>query len=171
MECDGLGFCLSQCECSCADCCKCKLLISECECECNCDIETECNCLDYIVREICTCGHREHNGMCKPEKKCQYNCEPKLCPNDKNHDVFNKGSLHPEWVFACHGKNCYYCGLIYGHGFIHTNKNEECPVCYENKLMISLRCKHNLCWDCWSTICKSEKNIRSTCPLCRTKKW
>ena len=82
--------------------------------------------------------------------------------------------LYPEWFFGCHGGNCSYCGQLYGHGFVHTNEIKECPICYENKLMTSLRCKHELCWDCWSSICKSKEDVeetRASCPLCRRKKW
>ncbi len=40
--------------------------------------------------------------------------------------------------------------------------------------MTSLRCKHELCWDCWSSIYKSKEDVeetRASCPLCRRKKW
>lgn len=186
MSCKGDGSCLNQCCCECFDCYVCKLSENDCKCECNCDEDT-CICYKHFMRQICTCGHREHNGYCKPEKLCPCNCEPKLCPNDKNHDEdYNganafgsstgivKGLLYPEWFFGCHGGNCSYCGQLYGHGFVHTNEIKECPICYENKLMTSLRCKHELCWDCWSSICKSKEDVeetRASCPLCRRKKW
>lgn len=191
MSCKGYGNCLQQCRCECSDCSVCKLSDSECKCECNSDEDgenNECSCYHHTMREICTCGHREHRGMCKPYIPCPHNCEPKLCPNDINHDEdYNggnaygssigivKGLLHPEWYFDCHGGNCSYCGQLYGHGFVHTNEIKECPICYENKLMTSLKCKHELCWDCWSNICNYNNNNsshkRASCPLCRRKKW
>jgi hypothetical protein len=173
MSCKGEGSCLIQCRCECYYCSECKLSAENCKCNSDCLCEDICNCNKYIDIEICTCGHREHNGYCKP--LCSYNCEPKLCPNDKNHDEDKKGKLYPEWLFDCHGGNCCSCGILYGHGFINTNEIKECPVCYDDKPMTSLRCKHELCWDCWSTICnsksRSDPETMASCPLCRRKKW
>ncbi len=177
MSCTGLGSCLNQCECDCSDCSVCKLPSEECKCICHCDEEDNCVCFKFIYRELCTCGHRKHHGYHKPDNPCPYNCEPKLCPNDKNHNnmVFcTKGQLYPEWLFDCHGGNCLYCGQLYGHGFRHTNDIKECPVCYDDKLMTKLRCKHEICWDCWSQIChggSDDPKLRTSCPLCRRKKW
>ena len=52
-------------------------------------------------------------------------------------------------------------------------KNLQVLICYDNKLMTSLRCKHELCWTCWSSFCKSKEDseIRASCPLCRCDKW
>ena len=131
------------------------------------------------MREICTCGHREHNGCCKPENHCPYNCEPKLCPNDKNHEEdYNganafgsttgivKGLLHQEWFFGCHGGNCNYCGQLYGHGFVHTNEIKECPICYDNIAdTIASPCGHKCCESCWTKLFKSGLH---NCPKCRS---
>lgn len=171
--CKGNGECLSCCFCECSDCSNCKLCIIDCNCECHCDKDS-CICLNDIIREKCTCGHREHKGMCKPAIPCQYNCEPKLCPNDKNH-IDNEGKFYPEWLFECHGGNCVNCAIEFGHGFVHTDIIKECPVCFEDKTMVVLRCKHELCWDCWSKICKNKVDdspeTRASCPICRRKKW
>jgi hypothetical protein len=99
---------------------------------------------------------------------------------------------YPEWIFGCHGGNCGSCAIQFGHGFVNTNEIDECPVCYENKEMTILKCKHKLCWGCWSTICNNElieddedvdedidiefiiNNVSETiskCPLCRDRKW
>lgn len=174
MSCKGEGWCLNNnCSCECFDCSVCKLSEIECQCECQCNEDT-CICYTYIMREICTCGHREHNGgCCKPKIPCLYNCEPKLCPNDKNHDDEYKGLLYQEGILRVFHGNCRDCTLLYGKGFVHTNEIKECPVCYDNKLMTSLRCKHELCWTCWSSFCKSKEDseIRASCPLCRCDKW
>ncbi len=181
MSCRGEGECLIQCICICLYCSKCKLTFEEfnefdeCECRCECDEEYECICYQHIPKEICSCGHREHMGMCKPEIPCEYDCEPVLCPNDINHKNDNKGQMYPKWLFNCHGGNCPECAILYGHGFSHKNEINECPICYENKPMISLQCKHEICWDCWSSICEKSQSDsfenRASCPICRRKKW
>lgn len=178
------GECLSQCSCTCSDCTLCKLPSEECKCQCantEPSDQNECTCFQYIMRNQCTCGHREHYGCCKPKVPCSDGCEPKLCPNDKNHDVSDshlgsiKGTLFPQWYLDAHGGNCVNCAMTYGYGFKHTDKVDECPICYETKSMIMLRCNHMLCWECWSSICGSKPNddpeVRASCPLCRRKKW
>jgi len=164
--CSGLGECLRQCTCECADCTRCGLSISgACQCTCDCDGD-DCPHMPEIVWRGCTCGHRAHHGYCPPDVQCLYRCEPKPCHNDANHD--ESGELFPEWLFACHGGSCVSCAIAYGHGFKHTEKQAECPVCYNQKMMSKLRCAHEICWDCWSTICRDDS---ATCPLCRRSKW
>ncbi len=174
MECCGNGECLTQCECECSNCSKCNLQLFDCECVCKCD-EDKCICFEHIMKKDCTCGHRNHKGMCKPEIPCIHKCEPVLCPNDKNHEEDEKGLMHPKWLLLCHGGNCEFCAITYGHDFSHLNEIKECSVCYQNKYMTSLRCNHEICWDCWSNICKINDNnspeSRACCPICRCKKW
>jgi hypothetical protein len=171
MSCNGNGVCLKQCFCECSDCSKCGQSSEDCKCECNCD-EDDCICYYHIMREICTCSHRVHNGYCNPEFPCLFNCVPKLCPNNQHH-IENKDELFPEWYFDCHGGNCYDCAIKYGHGFKNTDIYEECQICFENKLIIKLQCNHGLCWNCWVNMCQCEKdtNIRASCPFCRKNKW
>jgi len=48
---------------------------------------------------------------------------------------------------------------------LKKNSNGECPVCYENKDRVSIKCGHSFCRECIQTW--AIKNF--TCPLCRKK--
>ena len=44
--------------------------------------------------------------------------------------------------------------------------NTECPICFENlndKKIITLRCKHRICFECL----KEWNKVKNTCPICR----
>jgi hypothetical protein len=194
MSCNGNGECLIQCSCDCADCPKCNLPETECICECNggdccrvnncVDTDGACNCMpSTIPRPVCTCGHRAHGESpppratfpyCKPDNPCSYNCEPVLCPNDAEHDT-DKGVTFPQWYFNCHGGYCRNCNTLpWRRLFKHSDEIAECPVCYEDKPMSILICKHKLCWDCWVKICEraaEEYETEGSCPMCRKKQW
>jgi hypothetical protein len=142
-------------------------------CECNEGCCCEVNAYGMsptVSRPVCTCGHREHAGMCKPDNPCPNNCEPLLCPNDAKHDT-DKGKTFPQWYLYCNGGNCQHCAQQWGFEFKQSDEIAECPVCYEDKQMTILRCNHKLCWDCWTIICNSNKTLLASCPLCRRKKW
>ena len=174
IKCNGYGSCLNQCECICTECSQCGLNMENCKCECHCNLD-ECSCYSHNYNHVCTCDHRDHRGECKPKDPCPHNCEPLPCPNYKNHDNTFPGypvnKMYPEWFLSVHGGNCIYCGMLYGHGFKNTDKIKECPVCYDDKPMTKLRCGHDICWDCWSTMCNIKSKNRTSCPLCRCKKW
>lgn len=44
------------------------------------------------------------------------------------------------------------------------NKIYECNICFENKKMYALKCKHTFCYDC---IMKWHKNMNNNCMVCR----
>ena len=171
--CSGHGECLRQCICECGVCTECGLSVSDCQCAHECEeceeCEDDCSHPRWVSWENCTCGHRAHYGNCPPNVQCPHGCEPKLCHNDANHEDDERGTLYPEWLFGCHDGSCVNCAISYGHGFKHTDKVAECPVCYDQKRMTRLRCAHELCWECWSAI--SQDRTDASCPLCRRSKW
>ena len=44
-----------------------------------------------------------------------------------------------------------------------NNKISECPICFDNKLLICLNCKHYICAEDLKKILK----MNSLCPICR----
>lgn len=183
------GMCLQQCSCECYDCGDCGKNANDCKCDerencqfcekswedCECD-ESKFSMNNIIkIHKNCVCGHRDHNGYHKyPDSKCENNCVPLLCPNDKNHGNIDNGKLYPQCILDCHGGNCIHCSMKYGYGFKHeVGLFDECCVCLEKKAMITLHCKHTLCWICWLTICDREfdDENRASCPLCRKTKF
>ena len=131
--CNGNGECLIQCNCECYN------------------EETD----EY--NEVCTCGHRDHNGNCP--SNC---CVPVECRNYKYCNV-----KQPKWVSFCHNGMCMNCAIQMGnHTF--TNQVEYCCVCLENKLILILKCNHRVCNDCWYKITEfSNNDSYPLCPLCR----
>jgi hypothetical protein len=138
-SCDRTGECLIQCECECYN------------------EET------YEQNEICSCGHREHNGYCP-----SYCCLPIECRNYK----YCK-EIQPQWVSNCHNGMCMNCAVQLGRHKT-TNTLDDCPVCLENKNMLILKCNHKVCNDCWFTITKKGfgnedvDEYKPLCPLCRS---
>ena len=47
---------------------------------------------------------------------------------------------------------------------VDTNKIYECNICFENKKMYALKCKHTFCYDC---IMKWNYNMHYNCMMCR----
>lgn len=47
---------------------------------------------------------------------------------------------------------------------VDTNKIYECNICFENKKMYALKCKHTFCYDC---IMKWNNNMHYNCMMCR----
>jgi len=129
--------------------------LNQCECECY-NEETE----EY--NEVCVCGHREHNGYCP--SNC---CNPVECRNYKFCNI-----KQPKWVSNCHNGMCMNCDIQMGK-HKYTNQIEECCVCLENKIMITLKCNHTVCNDCWYKITKKgfgddePEEYNPLCPLCR----
>jgi len=122
------------------------------------------NCECYC-KNICTCGHYEHNGYCL-SKECS--CVLQECRNIK----FCKTKM-PQWILDCHNGLCDKC-LVQMGNHIKTNIVQECPICFEDKRMIKLQCNHFLCNECWYSITKevlSKENIEEyvECPICRSK--
>jgi hypothetical protein len=126
------------------------------QCECICfDEETK----DYDVNDIeCRCIHKYHNGYCP--STC---CMPIQCRNFKY-----CGEKIPKWMSTTHNNMCIVCVIQMGK-HTYTNQQEDCNVCFENKNMLILDCKHKICNDCWYNITFNQKPI---CPLCRNvNKW
>jgi hypothetical protein len=68
---------------------------------------------------------------------------------------------------------CIDCVIKMGPHIV-TNIEEECPVCLDIKLMISLECKHTICIHCWYKIANqwfSDACVVNSpsCPVCRKK--
>lgn len=68
---------------------------------------------------------------------------------------------------------CMNCAIQMGK-HIYTNELEDCCVCFENKLMLLLKCNHKVCNDCWYKITKENfgenfgyNEHKPLCPLCR----
>ena len=72
----------------------------------------------------------------------------------------------------CNGL-CNDCYVQMGiHEF--TNTVQECPICFEESIMIKLSCSHLLCNKCWYDITLNSclditKDFIPECPLCRNK--
>lgn len=131
--------------------------LNQCVCDCY-DEETE------VYDEICTCGHRSHDGYCPSD--C---CEPVKCRN-----FAHCGEKHPQWCLYCHNGMCMGCAIQMGpHEY--SIETDDCCVCLENKRMLILKCNHRVCTDCWFTITKYDddnENNNQSCPLCRgVNKW
>lgn len=130
----------------------------------NCLLQCECECYDpttYIYDEICSCGHRDHNGYCPSE--C---CNAIKC---RNYKYCNK--ILPKWVIACHNGMCINCAIQMGK---HTVSDiiQECSVCFDSKCMLILYCNHKICNDCWYKITLRwfyYGEQLPLCPLCRNK--
>ena len=128
-----------------------------------CLIQCECECYNEetdTYNEVCTCGHRYHDGYCP--SNC---CNPIECRNYAYCHV-----KQPKWVSNCHNGMCVNCAVQMGK-HTYTNQLEECPVCLEHTTkMIILKCSHKVCNDCWYHITKrgvSDEYTPPLCPLCR----
>ena len=55
----------------------------------------------------------------------------------------------------------------------YSNIIEECPICYTDKEMLILKCKHKICNYCWYRITDiaynnyNERYFTPKCPICR----
>ena len=79
----------------------------------------------------------------------------KYCNNVKTEFIFNNIDI-----------NINNINITIKHVFL-----DECPVCYNNKIMNNkfFSCNHlicNLCYKTWNNKCINEMN-NTTCPLCR----
>lgn len=130
--------------------------LKQCICDCY-DDETE------TYAEICTCGHRSHNGYCPSD--C---CVPVKCRN-----FAHCGEKLPQWVLHCNNGMSINCAIQMGP-HVYTDETDDCCVCLENKKMLILKCKHRICNDCWFNITKYDDNSdnNQSCPLCRrVNRW
>lgn len=121
------------------------------------------------------CNHWFH-----VKKYCPTNC-PKGCTIENSIIKCNFcNHIAPLIVLNIHGtgkeegRKCMNCKIEYGQIEI-TDKNEECPICLENKNMILLPCSHLVCFDCWKKesatsymSARANERFPVQCPLCRT---
>jgi len=143
-DCDGSGFCLETCFCRCYD---------------------EDTGEDF---EVCTCGHREHRKnpahddyrFCASVSSCIHNC--KLIPCNLFELCGMK--ITPAEAKFCEDM-CTECHKKYGK-VVKTEEMAECPICYDTKQMISIRCNHKFCWECYKQSCVGGI-LEVKCPLCR----
>jgi hypothetical protein len=135
MNCTGRGECLVACECSCYD-------------------EDSIDETIIFPHAECTCGHRDHGGYCP--RGC---CVPVPC---RNHARCR--AKQPAWKSTYYNGICIDCVVQYGP-HKRTTVTAECPICFDESLMILLKCKHMLCNDCWYRI--TETALFNKCPLCR----
>ena len=126
-----------------------------------CLIQCDCECFNEETEEyneLCVCGHREHNGYC-----------PSICCTPV--DCEGCGIKIPMWLLKCCNNKCQNCDVQFGRHKL-ANITEDCCVCFENKIMIMLKCDHKICSDCWYNITKegfgTNNNHTNTCPLCRS---
>ena len=140
-SCEGRGDCIQQCSCECYD-----------------DEEYD------IPSEVCSCGHRNHEGYCKTE--CIYNCELAEC-----HNYRMCRQKRPQNILDCHNGMCFDCAISFGR-IKFLDEKDDCPVCLVNKDMIEINCgKHKLCLECWKNWSETSTQIPVTCPLCRNPIW
>ena len=147
-NCDGDGFCLKQCWCECFD-----------------EIDEDTD----VYNEICTCGHREHNGFCP--STCTFRCSLKEC---RYFSFCNE--KRPEFLLNCHFGMCVNCEIQTGPHTL-TDQVKECFICFEEKTMIQLKCDHQMCKECWFKITRSGFGEESDpdsmqdpkCPMCRRR--
>jgi Zinc finger, C3HC4 type (RING finger) len=118
----------------------------------------QCVCECYNKRtgkyhKVCKCGHRKHNEYCPSD--C---CIPLKC---RNYKYCN--DMHPKWFLNCHNGMDMNCAMQMGPHVV-TTYIRQCYACKMNKQMITLKCEHNICSDCWYNITSNEGKHR--CPLC-----
>jgi len=121
----------------------------------------------------------EGNGYCfsqtdentYEQSVCTYKCELLECKNYKH-----CGEKRPKWVLDIHNNMCVNCAAAeYDDTVIFTDIKQDCPVCYEEKYMIQLPCKHTICLMCLYGMFAHNENTkgftpiseRTRCPLCR----
>ena len=139
--------------------------LGECYIKCNCKcFEGEEDDDDELDDRICTCEHKDHYGFCPNE--CIKNCKLQECNNFK---YCNQKS--PLYLHKYNYNMCIDCVVKMGPHKI-MEKFQECPVCFNNKQMIELKCKHHICNDCWYKITDTGWNnskgyFNPNCPICR----
>ena len=120
-----------------------------------CLIQCRCKCFN---KKECVCGHRDHNGYCP--SSC---CVPVECRN------FPQCNTRvPKWLAFLKNGTCINCDMQMGRRTI-TSQVEDCCVCFENKIMLSLKCNHKICNECWYNVAIEGGGNKSLCPLCRNK--
>ncbi len=60
---------------------------------------------------------------------------------------------------------CMECVMHMGPHKYDTTSRVDCCVCFEPKHMVTLQCAHELCNDCWFTVCQGVSD--PLCPICR----
>jgi hypothetical protein len=171
-KCNGDRKCLNLCNCTCNDdndkdldtICLCghrehNGICIYVHCECDCNIYDE-NFDEYIDTE-CTCGHREHNGNCYlAETPC---CEPLKCANYKICKWMCKEEYEmPEFPF------CVNCDSDMSK-YTNTKNVKKCEICLEDKNILLLDCKHEICNECWIQTSKyyiKNGHYDFPCPFC-----
>ncbi len=145
-KCNGYGDCIRQCICICED-------------------DTDCKCGHQIHPKLIG-GDQEEDIYCK-DTSCQYNCQLVEC-----HNYWHCKKKLPQWVLNCHNRMCDYCAVTLGK--MVPGKKEDCPICMEEKDLITVTCgKHSVCLSCWTTMATKERDFEKegplSCPLCRKK--
>ena len=139
--CQGRGECIQQCSCECYE-------------------DEECD----IPSEVCSCGHRDHNGYCKSD--CPHNCELVECNNYRL-----CGHKYPQHILDCNNGMCMNCAIMIGK-IKFLDEKGDCPICLTNKDMIEINCgKHKVCLDCWKNWSETSTQCPLTCPFCRNSIW
>ena len=143
VDCTGDGTCIQQCSCECYD-----------------EIDETTD----KIHEVCTCGHREHNGNCP--NNCLHNCQVVEC-----HNYRMCKQKRPQRILWCHNGMCIDCAVSIGK-IKFLDIKDDCPICMENKEVVEITCrKHNICLECWKEWSISSKQAPLTCPLCRESIW
>ncbi len=148
--CRGNGLCLFQCVCTCFD-------------------DEEC----LIPSLLCICGHRSHTKLIGGEgflyqycnSGCTYNCQPKEC-----HNFRFCQQKRPEWLLNCDNQMCKECAIMVGK-INYLDEKDECCICFNNKVVIKIKCGHIFCMECWTKWSESINVFPLTCPLCRNPIW
>jgi hypothetical protein len=127
------------------------------------------NCFAHCGCEFYNEETDEYNEICIYNKTNCY-CSSNCCNHIECRNYTFCNEKLQKMVTFYHNDICMKCEVQMGR-HIFTNKIEECCVCLENKLMIILQCKHNVCNDCWYNITKEEfeknNDPKPLCPLCR----
>ena len=146
------GACLKQCVCDCYE-------------RIDPTIETDDDASDsdsnHIESRVCTCGHREHGGICPSPNAC---CKPVKC---RAYSVCG-GKARQRDIYVhqgCCGANC----AIRLGPLRKTDEVGDCPICVEQEELEELKCGHKMCFECWNRIAEHGKQ---NCPMCRrTNDW
>ena len=102
---------------------------------------------------------------------CAFKCVLIECKNYKH-----CGQKRPKWLLEFHKQMCINCAAAeHSKTIVFTDIQQECPVCYEEKYMIQLPCKHLICLMCLYAMFARNENTRdytnvserTTCPFCR----
>lgn len=103
--------------------------------------------------------------------ECSHGCQLLECKNYKHCN-----QKRPKWIWEIHNKMCVNCAVQEYDGTIQfTDIKQECPVCYDEKYMMKLSCKHYICLYCLYGMFERNENIReitpiaerTKCPICR----